>query len=76
MKRILFLDDEPDVLRGLQQMLRPMHDQWEMAFVTNGDQALAELEQSKFDVLVTDMRLKEKESNQNFPLKRSRNMSS
>jgi len=57
MKRILFVDDEPDVLSGLQSMLHPMHNIWEMVFVTSGDQALAELEKTEFDVLVTDMRM-------------------
>jgi len=57
MKRILFADDEPDLLSALEKILRPMRDIWEMVFVTKGDQALAELEQTEFDVLVTDMRM-------------------
>jgi len=29
-KRILFVDDEPNVLSGLQRMLRSMREEWEM----------------------------------------------
>jgi putative nucleotidyltransferase with HDIG domain len=59
MKRILFVDDEPNVLEGLRRMLRPMRRQWEMEFVTSGRQALEMLAHSVFDVVVTDMRMPE-----------------
>jgi putative nucleotidyltransferase with HDIG domain len=56
-KRILFVDDEPNILDGLQRMLRPMRDGWEMSFVTSGPEALEYLGRAPFDVLVTDMRM-------------------
>lgn len=58
MKRILFVDDEPNVLSGLRRMLRLMRDQWDMQFATSGPEALA-LAQNKpgFDVIVSDMRM-------------------
>jgi HD-like signal output (HDOD) protein/CheY-like chemotaxis protein len=56
-KRILFVDDEPRVLQGLQRLLRPHRDEWEMAFVASGAEALALLDASPFDVIVTDMRM-------------------
>ena len=59
MKRILFVDDEPMVLKGLKRMLRPMRSEWEMEFVSNGKDALDILEKSEFDVVVTDMRMPE-----------------
>jgi len=55
MKRILFVDDEPKVLQGLQRMLRPMRHEWEMAFSPSGQEALDALSKQPFDVLVTDM---------------------
>jgi HD-like signal output (HDOD) protein len=55
--RILFVDDEPMVLQGLQRMLRPMREEWDMVFVAGGEQALATLAESDFDVVVTDMRM-------------------
>ena len=57
MKKVLFVDDEPDVLRGLRRMLRAMRDEWEMYFVESGPEALALLEQDHFDVIVSDMRM-------------------
>ena len=57
MKRILFVDDEPNVLHGLQRMLRPMRDQWDMHFVGGAIAALELLERQGVDVVVTDMRM-------------------
>ncbi len=55
MKRILFVDDEPQVLSGLRALLRPQRDEWEMSFAPGGEAALAELQRAPFDVIVTDM---------------------
>ena len=56
-KRILFVDDEPDILDGLRNALWKQRAQWEMVFANSGADALAQLEQSPFDVIVTDMRM-------------------
>jgi putative nucleotidyltransferase with HDIG domain len=55
--RILFVDDEPLVLQGLQRMLRPMRNEWEMAFVESGRRALEEMATLPFQVVVSDMRM-------------------
>ncbi|MEP7153219.1 MAG: response regulator [Nitrospira sp.] len=57
MKRLLFVDDEENVLNGLQRMLRPMREEWDMQFVTSGEEALQALTQAPFDVVVSDMRM-------------------
>ena len=57
MKRILFVDDEPNVLDGLRRMLRPMRKEWEIAFAPGGEEALAILAGKHFDVVVSDMRM-------------------
>lgn len=57
MKRILFVDDEPRVLKGLQNALRQERGAWDMVFVGGGREALAALAASPFDVLVTDIRM-------------------
>lgn len=57
MKRILFVDDQTNVLQGLKRMLRPMRDDWEMAFVESGEAALESLAKDSFDVVITDMRM-------------------
>ncbi|HEX5229023.1 MAG TPA: response regulator, partial [Bryobacteraceae bacterium] len=59
MKRVLFVDDEPKILEGLQRMLRPCRNQWEMAFATSGKEALRILAADTYDVIVTDMRMPE-----------------
>jgi HD-like signal output (HDOD) protein len=56
-RRILFVDDEPNVLEGLQRMLRPMRHEWETAFAEGGPAALELLETRPFDVIVSDMRM-------------------
>lgn len=55
--RILFVDDEPLVLQGLQRSLRSMRDRWDMEFVETGDAALARMAARPCDVLVTDMQM-------------------
>src|SRR5437016_5362090 len=57
MKRILFVDDEPHLLEGLQRMLRTQRREWQMSFANGGEQALSLLEAHAFDVIVTDMRM-------------------
>jgi HD-like signal output (HDOD) protein len=56
-RKILFVDDEPNVLGGLQRMLRSMRHEWEMSFVGGGREALEVLAREPFDVVVTDMRM-------------------
>lgn len=56
-KRILFVDDDPNVLQGLQRMLRSMRKEWSMEFATSGLEALEMLGESPFDVVVSDMRM-------------------
>ncbi len=55
--RILFVDDEPLVLQGLQRMLHGERNHWEMDFVASGPEALRQLETRAFDVVVSDMRM-------------------
>jgi HD-like signal output (HDOD) protein/CheY-like chemotaxis protein len=58
-RRLLFVDDEPMVLKGLQRTLRSMRREWEMAFVASGREALRALETRDFDVVISDMRMPE-----------------
>ena len=59
MRRVLFVDDEPRILEGLRRMLRTQRHEWEMAFAPGGEAALALMEASPFDVIVSDMRMPE-----------------
>jgi|SRR5579871_320137 len=57
MKKILFVDDEPNVLDGLRRLLHPMRHEWQVAFATSGAEALEMLAGEPFDVIVSDMRM-------------------
>lgn len=57
MKRILFVDDEAQVLAGLRSRLHRLRSEWDMAFVESGAEALALLAQGPFDVIVTDVQM-------------------
>jgi CheY-like chemotaxis protein len=57
MKGILFVDDEPGVLAGLSGLLRKQRNDWHMAFVPSGAEALRELATAPYDVIVSDMRM-------------------
>lgn len=56
-RRLLFVDDEPNLLMGLERMLRPMRAVWEMEFVSSGDEALLAVADRRFDAVITDMRM-------------------
>jgi HD-like signal output (HDOD) protein len=55
MKTLLFVDDEPRVLQGLQRQLRPMRNEWEMNFVDGGQKALEFMATHPVDIIVSDM---------------------
>lgn len=57
MRRVLFVDDEPNVLAGLRRMLRGRRDEWDMAFAEGGEKALTLMREHPFDVVVSDMRM-------------------
>ena len=63
-KRILFVDDEPMVLKGLQRTLRKMRDEWEMTFASSGQEALDILDQTSMDVIVSDLKMPEMDGTQ------------
>ena len=56
-RKILFVDDELNVLQGLKRMLRGMRNEWDMAFAESGEEAMRLLEADPFEVVVTDMRM-------------------
>lgn len=56
-KRILFVDDDSNVLASLRNVMHRERARWEAVFVGGGEQALDELARAKFDVVVSDMRM-------------------
>jgi HD-like signal output (HDOD) protein/ActR/RegA family two-component response regulator len=57
MKDILFVDDERDLLDSLRARLYKHRHDWNMKFVSSGDEAIAALEQQRFDLVVSDVRM-------------------
>ncbi|MCK4988163.1 MAG: response regulator, partial [Desulfobacterales bacterium] len=58
-RHILFVDDEPMVLKGLERTLRKMRAEWEMTFASSSKEALDILGSGSFDVIVSDWRMPE-----------------
>lgn len=55
--RVLFVDDEHQVLDGLMRLLRPQRQAWDMVTAGSGAAALALVATSPVDVVVSDMRM-------------------
>lgn len=55
--RILFVDDEPNVLQGLRRALRQRAGAWDIAYAGSAAEALGLLEQRPFDVVATDLQM-------------------
>ncbi len=56
-QRLLFVDDEPQVLKMLQLMLKSMSGEWDLEFVGSGAEALSRMDARPFDIIVSDMRM-------------------
>jgi putative nucleotidyltransferase with HDIG domain len=63
-KRILFVDDEPMILKGIQRTLRKMRDVWDMTFTSSAAEALAVLDSNPMDVIISDMKMPEMDGSQ------------
>tara|TARA_R110002096_G_scaffold16898_9_gene57924 strand:+ start:42908 stop:44218 length:1311 start_codon:yes stop_codon:yes gene_type:complete len=64
MYRVLFVDDEPEVLVAIGRLLRRREPNWDCVFVHSGREGLAALSRAvdagePFDVVVADMRMPE-----------------
>jgi HD-like signal output (HDOD) protein len=55
--KVLFVDDEPRVLQALRRSLAIANVPWDARFVDGGVAALAALQDERYDVVVTDMRM-------------------
>lgn len=57
--RVIFVDDEPQILDGLRTSLRRERARWDLEFIGSGAAALAAIDAEPPDVIVTDMRMPE-----------------
>lgn len=55
--KVLFVDDEVQILRALERMLDTTEPDWDCEFVNSGAEALSLLKDGGFDAIVTDMRM-------------------
>ena len=56
-KKLLFVDDEPNILEGLKRMLRSLRNEYDMYFALSGREALALMAENRIDVVISDMRM-------------------
>ncbi|EDY81072.1 HDOD domain family [Verrucomicrobiia bacterium DG1235] len=56
-ERILFVDDETNVLQGLRRSLRKKRSEWDFHFEDSGKKALALLAETPVDIIVSDMQM-------------------
>jgi HD-like signal output (HDOD) protein len=54
-QRVLFVDDEPQLLVALRQQLSGSHSGWDVLFVTSGAEALELIAEHPVDAVVSDM---------------------
>jgi HD-like signal output (HDOD) protein/CheY-like chemotaxis protein len=55
--RIVFVDDEVNILQAMRRSFHNMRDEWNMEFVSSGADALESLAAAPADVIVSDMRM-------------------
>lgn len=55
--RVLFVDDEINVLNGLRRAMHSMRGEWDMRFASGAEEALSLLAAAPADVVVSDMRM-------------------
>ncbi len=60
-KKLLFVDDEPNILEMLRRMLGLCDAAWEGTFCSSVDEALDALRQTVFDTVVCDIRMPHKD---------------
>ena len=56
-RRVLFVDDAPNILSGIRRLLRSLRDDFELHFAESGKEALEIMAGTAFDVVVSDMRM-------------------
>ncbi|MEN0579579.1 HDOD domain-containing protein [Phytobacter palmae] len=55
--QVMFVDDENRILSGIERAVMMHNPDWECRFASSGPQALAMLEETPADVVVSDMRM-------------------
>ncbi len=58
-KNILFVDDNENIISGIQRQMRPYREQWQLFFALSGQQALQLMAEQPIDLIVSDMMMPE-----------------
>lgn len=58
-KIILFVDDNANIISGIQRQLRPYREQWQLFFANSGAEALHLMAKQPIDLIVSDMMMPE-----------------
>lgn len=56
-RRVLVVDDDRSVIEGLRRAFRVLQPDWEVVVAASGGEALGHFRQSRFDAVLTDMRM-------------------
>jgi len=56
-KQVLFVDDEPKILKALRRILYPVQKEWDFYFAESAAEAMLILDRQRINVLVTDMQM-------------------
>ncbi len=59
MRKILFIDNDKNLISKLKKQLYSMRKSWDMVFVENGKEALKLMDNASYDVIVSDMHIPE-----------------
>ncbi len=54
-KKVIFVDDEPNILAELRRTLRSLQHEYDLHFATSGKEALEIMEKGNFDIVFSDM---------------------
>jgi len=57
MKRVMFVDDDTNILAGLKRSMRVMRHEWDMEFIEDPQVALEAFGRKPFDIVVSDMKM-------------------
>lgn len=57
MTTILIVDDEANVLSGLRRLLHSARKEWTIAYACDGEEAIALFDTTRFDIVVSDLRM-------------------
>ena len=57
--RVLFVDDEPNVLESFRRALHSQEQVWNMSFLTSAREVLTHLANHEVDTIVTDIQMPE-----------------